>query len=212
MATPVLMFMNMKGGVGKTTLAVEVGRTLAHEYDKDVLLIDYDPQANASLAFFSANRYSTLLNDGRSVAECLMPNRQEDDPFSVVRAPSPAEIDCSTYAVKVPRLVLSQVPRAQSWPVRPRARESRVDAAGPECLDGRHRPQTAGPMERVNCKCQKAIRLRADRLPPGRFIFHQICIVGFGCCHNTGNVRRICCNRPRHDASAHGNVAIRRWC
>ena len=44
MATPVLMFMNMKGGVGKTTLAVEVSRTLAHYYGKTVLLIDYDPK------------------------------------------------------------------------------------------------------------------------------------------------------------------------
>ena len=58
MAPPVLMFMNMKGGVGKTTLAVELSRTLAHACDKHVLLIDYDPQANASLAFFDAATYS----------------------------------------------------------------------------------------------------------------------------------------------------------
>ena len=56
MASPVLMFMNMKGGVGKTTLAVEISRTLAYDYDKNVLLIDYDPQANASLAFFKRYR------------------------------------------------------------------------------------------------------------------------------------------------------------
>ena len=101
MATPVLMFMNMKGGVGKTTLAVELGRTLAYSYDKDILLIDYDPQANASLAFFPANRYSMLLADGKSVADCLMPNSQNEDPFAVVSTSSPQEIDCADYAVKV---------------------------------------------------------------------------------------------------------------
>ena len=65
MKSPVLMFMNMKGGVGKTTLAVEISRTLAHTYDKDVLLIDYDPQSNASLAFFEAAKYFRLLDDGK---------------------------------------------------------------------------------------------------------------------------------------------------
>ena len=65
------MFMNMKGGVGKTTLAVEISRTLVRNYAKNVLLIDYDPQANASFAFLETPRYFSLINSGKSLANCL---------------------------------------------------------------------------------------------------------------------------------------------
>lgn len=44
----VISFINMKGGVGKTTLAVNIGYTLSREYNKKVLLIDIDPQMNAT--------------------------------------------------------------------------------------------------------------------------------------------------------------------
>ena len=103
LTTPVLMFMNMKGGVGKTTLAVEVSSTLARHYAKDVLLIDFDPQANASFAFFEAAKYFQLINSGKSLANCLMPNVRDTDPFSVVGAITPTDVDVSAYSVPVRR-------------------------------------------------------------------------------------------------------------
>lgn len=44
----IVSFINMKGGVGKTTLAVNVGYTLSKRFGKKVLVIDVDPQMNAT--------------------------------------------------------------------------------------------------------------------------------------------------------------------
>jgi chromosome partitioning protein len=47
MAT-IVSFINYKGGVGKTTLAVEISASLAYHKKKRVLLADLDPQTNAT--------------------------------------------------------------------------------------------------------------------------------------------------------------------
>lgn len=48
MSGKVISFINMKGGVGKTTLCVGVSDYFAHYKNKKVLLIDLDPQFNAT--------------------------------------------------------------------------------------------------------------------------------------------------------------------
>lgn len=64
----VLSFINLKGGVGKTTAAVNVAATIAHSYrvgqgsrerPARVLLIDLDPQSNASLTLLRPEQYDT---------------------------------------------------------------------------------------------------------------------------------------------------------
>lgn len=44
----ILTFFNNKGGVGKTTLAVNVASFLANHFNKKVLFLDVDPQANST--------------------------------------------------------------------------------------------------------------------------------------------------------------------
>jgi chromosome partitioning protein len=48
----VLAFMNLKGGVGKTTLAAALAREFVKAAAKKILLIDLDPQCNLSSIFF----------------------------------------------------------------------------------------------------------------------------------------------------------------
>ncbi len=58
----VIAFINMKGGVGKTTLTVNVGYTMAKHFKKRVLIIDMDPQMNAT---------QYLLRDEEKLKEIL---------------------------------------------------------------------------------------------------------------------------------------------
>lgn len=71
----VISFINMKGGVGKTTLAINIGYTMLEEYKKDVLLIDMDPQFNASQAlmtkFKTIKEYRDLRDQNKTIASVL---------------------------------------------------------------------------------------------------------------------------------------------
>lgn len=60
----VLSFVNMKGGVAKTTLAVNVADALARRYDLSVLLVDLDPQFNATQCLMSGDEYVAAREAG----------------------------------------------------------------------------------------------------------------------------------------------------
>lgn len=67
--THVLSFINLKGGVGKTTTAVAVAEMLAHDERKHVLLIDLDPQTNATVTLISEDRWAAMDKDGQTIAQ-----------------------------------------------------------------------------------------------------------------------------------------------
>ena len=55
---------NMKGGVGKTTLASQIAWHATLRLNKKVLLVDLDPQANASQSVMSPQKYVSYLDGG----------------------------------------------------------------------------------------------------------------------------------------------------
>jgi chromosome partitioning protein len=67
--THVLSFINLKGGVGKTATAVAVAEILAEEHRKHVLLVDLDPQTNATVTVISEEQWAECDKDGRTVTQ-----------------------------------------------------------------------------------------------------------------------------------------------
>jgi chromosome partitioning protein len=102
-------FANQKGGVGKTTTAINLGAYLAY-YGQRVLLVDLDPQANAT---------SCLKIDKHTV---------KGGTYEVLLGASPA----ATYILHNPRLRLSLLPSSPALAggevelVNELARESRL--------------------------------------------------------------------------------------
>lgn len=62
----VISFMNMKGGVGKTTICVNIAGQLAKEGHK-VLIVDNDPQMNASQYLLEPSKIEKLVHSNKTI-------------------------------------------------------------------------------------------------------------------------------------------------
>ena len=60
----VISLLNHKGGVGKTTSAINIGAGLV-EQGKKVLLVDLDPQANLTLSLGIPRQKNSIYESGK---------------------------------------------------------------------------------------------------------------------------------------------------
>ncbi|WP_114997213.1 ParA family protein [Xanthomonas campestris] len=84
----VVTVMNMKGGVGKTTVALNVAGALAYYKWKDkpvrrVLVIDYDPQFNLSQAYLSPGEYFRLDRERKTILSVLQESAKDLNPYKI---------------------------------------------------------------------------------------------------------------------------------
>ena len=64
MNTKIIPVINLKGGVGKSTTAVAVATILSGDFSKNVLLIDLDPQTNATVMLIGEEKWAELNRNG----------------------------------------------------------------------------------------------------------------------------------------------------
>jgi len=100
-AMKIVAIANQKGGVGKTTTAVNLGAALA-ESGKRILIVDLDPQANATSSFGlqgveDISLYQPLLGEA-SITEKILPSHREG--LFIV----PADLDMAGAEVEIARM------------------------------------------------------------------------------------------------------------
>ena len=82
---PVIAFSNLKGGVGKTTLAAQISSALAARGRYSILMIDLDPQANLTQFVLTHEKQAELVEEDQSVLSLF-------EKSLVYGAPSPRTI------------------------------------------------------------------------------------------------------------------------
>lgn len=103
MPTPVVSILNMKGGVGKTTISAHVMRILFQRSQKRILLIDLDPQFNLTQTIIKQSDYDTILTEQKTIMSCFEPLPSNDFfkiKHTVAPPPKASELCTSLWEVR----------------------------------------------------------------------------------------------------------------
>jgi len=75
----VISTINLKGGVAKTTTSVALAEVFSAEMHKKVLVIDLDPQTNATIMLIGENKWLELNKQGLTLAQLFKDAMEPDD-------------------------------------------------------------------------------------------------------------------------------------
>lgn len=82
----VISFINLKGGVGKTTLLVATAEILAQEHKKKVLVIDLDPQTNATVMLVTQERWNDANINNRTLHQLFLDVVKKTEAFNIEKS------------------------------------------------------------------------------------------------------------------------------
>src|SRR4051812_25993196 len=78
MSAKIISILNMKGGVGKTTIAAHLFRVYYFNFARRVLLIDLDAQFNLTQCIIGQRLYDECVEDSYTVLSCFEPSPAGD--------------------------------------------------------------------------------------------------------------------------------------
>jgi chromosome partitioning protein len=97
----VISMINLKGGVAKTTTTIQLAECLTSQFGKRVLVIDLDPQTNATIALISEERWEELDKQGDTLYHLFRDKLEGTTTFRIEDA-----IQTSVSNLKLPKLSL----------------------------------------------------------------------------------------------------------
>lgn len=82
----IISFINLKGGVGKTTTAVNIASILSKTYGKKVLLIDLDPQTNATVSLIKQTEWQKIHDSKQTLFHLFEDMLRSTSNFDIEKA------------------------------------------------------------------------------------------------------------------------------
>ena len=106
-SAPVVAVLNMKGGVGKTTISAHVMRVLYLALSKKTVLIDFDPQFNLTQSVVLQPNYEKYKSESKTILSVMEPAHQTSL-FKVTasQAPPPA---LEAVSVRLKRIINTEI-------------------------------------------------------------------------------------------------------
>lgn len=79
----IVSVINLKGGVAKTTTTIQIAECLSSEFGKRVLVIDLDPQTNATISLIPEKKWEELDDAGQTLFQLFSDKLEKTSIFNL---------------------------------------------------------------------------------------------------------------------------------